>query len=381
MSFKPFLVLRSSDWNDANVRLQSDSLVEGLTRLGILTRAVHPSKIAEIPLDCCIAFHYNDHAVIQLLSSIDFHEGNKTVICLCSDIYSMEVYVKLESYVNFYLTPTDLHRQVLSSAISKPVYTLPERIDPVIEATRVADALFPPKYSKRCLLFGYAESFYKSMSSLLPVLNQNIASGTLDSFEVVLDIATFKNYLGLSATDYSATNFQQVANKLDYCILSHFSLDLSLNSHIKSPNKLITALFSGLIPLCSRTPNYEKILREFKLERFLFGSPAELDRLLRSLDPVADSQAISDSGILPALRARLAPDVIAEQLLRILKMYEQETEQLNLEKQTMDSGALIKHFMSHGRQLAFREHLRDLLPSVNRSIKIHRHRRAAMQQK
>jgi hypothetical protein len=33
---------------------------------------------------------------------------------------------------------------------------MPERIDPVIEDTRVADALFPQKYSKLCLRFGYA---------------------------------------------------------------------------------------------------------------------------------------------------------------------------------------------------------------------------------
>jgi hypothetical protein len=59
-----------------------------------------------------------------------------------------------------------------------------------------------------------------------------------------------------------------------------------MNTYIKSSNKAIYSVMSGLLPICSSTPNYQDTLSVMKLENFLFQSPNELANLLMTLKSV-----------------------------------------------------------------------------------------------
>ncbi len=160
--------------------------------------------------------------------------------------------------------------------------------------------------------------------------------------------------------------------RFDYCILSHFSLDLALNSYIKSPNKLLTALMIGLIPIASNTPNYAAILREFGLGRFLFDSPSDLHRILRNLDPARDSQEIAQSGITQALADRFSETCLAESLLQILAAFDARdpADDLRFKPRPLARSP-------EKPPLSLSEHLRDFVPSVRRSVRARLRRRSA----
>jgi hypothetical protein len=98
-------------------------------------------------------------------------------------------------------------------------------------------------------------------------------------------------------------------------ILSHLPLDLKVNSLIKSPNKAITSLFSGVIPLASRTPSYEALFTQLGLGHLLFSSPRELANMLSKLDPLAESQILQQSKVLEALGRLFGSNAITQKFL------------------------------------------------------------------
>ena len=99
------------------------------------------------------------------------------------------------------------------------------------------------------------------MASLVPVVKQALAANQISCFTLILDTKKFYNRWGLETVEFDLATFARVTGNFDYVILSHLPLDLKVNSMIKSPNKAVTALCSGLIPLASNTPNYKSLLR------------------------------------------------------------------------------------------------------------------------
>jgi hypothetical protein len=358
-----FLVIRSKTDRDALVRLQSDPIIRGLQQaVSVPARVVSPTDMSEVVEGSCVIFHYNDVAAVKAVKQIAGAVANLTIICLCSDIYTFRWYLDVHDIVDFYIVPTDLHRRTLMSQVYKPVYTLPECIDPIVGASQSNGATFPVKQSTRVLWFGYPESFEKGMVSLVPVLKTNVCEKSIDSFELIVGMDRFENRFDIPATPFVNENFADQARTFDYCLLSHFSLDLSLNSYIKSPNKLLTSLLIGLIPIASRTPNYENLLRSFGLEKFLYDSPSDLDRILKRLDPVADSEAVRESGILEAIITRYSEANVTCDFLRILSEFGQrdESAQLSINPATLPAKRA---------ELRISEHLADFFPSALRAMR------------
>jgi hypothetical protein len=357
-----FLVLRSKDDSDATVRLQSDALLRGLKNLPNLSaKLAHPSEQFQIETGTCVLFHFDDLPAITFLRE-SRDRGNKFITaCFGSDIYEFSRYLPSYEVADVYLMPTALHRKVLASQFYKPVFYLGEAIDPIAGA----DAEYPPKFSirksRKLLWFGYSDSFNKGMASLIPILKLHLKSGLIQDFSLILDKSDFSNDFGFPTIPFHNSSFRREAAAFDYCILSHFSLDLSLNSYIKSPNKLMTALMSGLIPIASDTPSYSSILRESGLGNFLFDSPAQLDRILRNLDPRRDSQQIIDSGIIEKLWVDHSANTLAKRLVAIVQEYE---------ARSYSELVQIKPSMMPQKQrpIYFTEHVKDLVPSLFRAV-------------
>ena len=353
------------------MRLQSEPLRKGFeATTGIAVSVVVPVDGAELAIDqrSCIVFHYVDHAAISLIRRRT-QKADTLIVCLGCDVYSYQPYIDVHDLVDFYVAPTDLHWRVLASQLYKPVYVLPECVDPI-----ASGAMSRPTprgvANKRVLWFGYSESFMKSMSSIMPVIDLAIAAGDVESFELIVDKSNFvRKYgstLGLTMHDYSNEDFLARAADFGYVILSHFVLDLTMNSYIKSPNKAITAILAGLIPICSDTPAYHGVLSRFGLDRLLFSSPLQLGSILKGLDPVADSALLRASGAAASLVQEGSDQQICECFVRVLASF--AAREPNLAYKNLSPQEMRPELPRPPLPPSLREHLRDLIPSARRSL-------------
>jgi hypothetical protein len=362
-----FVVIRSVPDDDAPVRLQSDAILRGLRdRHGFSSSLISPDSRAPVPADSYILIHFNDEPACAHARWLAETRTDLTIACLGSDIYDFNRYVRLHDFVDLYIMPTDLHRRILAAQLYKPVFAVPECIDPITGWSSSLRFEFPIKSSRRLLWFGYSESFLKSMLSLLPILQDNLSKGKVSSISLLSDNGLCSYDIGIPIISYSNSTFRSAATGFDYCILSHFPLDLSLNSYIKSPNKLVTALMAGLIPIASDTPNYRVLLEEFGLSRFLFDSPAALNQILENLNPENDSRAISKSGITKEIQERFSDSGVAATMVQVVQDF------TDCRKRKEEFGSKFgtpRVLDTIPSQTYFRYHLADFFPSLLRAVK------------
>jgi hypothetical protein len=362
-----FVVIRAITDDDASIRLHSDAFLRGLhDRDGFSSSLISPDSRVPIPEDSCILIHFNDEPACTRARWLAGTRTDLTIACLGSDIYDFNKYVRLHDFVDLYIMPTDLHRRILAAQVYKPVFAVPECIDPITGWRSSTRFEFPIKSSRRLLWFGYPESFLKSMVSLLPILQGNLSKGTVTSVSLITGNELCSYNIGIPIIPYSNSTFRFAATGFDYCILSHFPLDLSLNSYIKSPNKLVTALMAGLIPIASDTPNYRVLLEEFGLNRFLFDSPAALNQIFDNLDPENDSRAISRSGIMEAIQERFSDSGVAATLVRVVQDL---TDRRKRGEQIDGKFGRPCTLDAIPPQTYFRHHLSDFFPSLLRAAK------------
>jgi hypothetical protein len=355
------VVVRSNTAHDATVRLQSDPIIRGIQKAERLdARILAPGELSTVVPGTCLLFHYYDREAIDRILSIK-NAGQVTIGCIGSDIYNFREYLAVHQITDFFLVPSFLHKSVLSAQVYKPVYVLPEGLD---DAPKPALYDFPIKHDRRVMWFGYAESFYKGMSSLVPVINAALQKALISSFVVVTDQSRFGNYFGLPTAQYGHTTIQRTCTEFDYCILSHFPLDLVMNSYIKSDNKLVSAIMMGLIPLVSATPNYLHTMAKFGLEQFVFESTSDLLKLLERLDPASDSKIIRESQIVQALYKRHSDEQIANEFLHILSHFDC----LPKSDRLSQNPGIIPAEMLNGLP-GVMDHIRDLGPSLLRALK------------
>jgi hypothetical protein len=102
-----------------------------------------------------------------------------------------------------------------------------------------------------------------------------------------------------------------------YSLLSHFPYDLRLHSYIKSPNKLITSLVRGLVPISSNTPNYREFMSQYDLTRFMFSSGSDLVKIFNELADGMDLARYNFSGIAEDLLVRFSARELASIFLTV----------------------------------------------------------------
>lgn len=365
-TIQSFILVQSGDFGTIG-RLTTLPLLRSLAKQGVLqARKFDPGQSGPLTIDgpTCILFIYCDHEAIAAIRSLDRGAHPVLVGVLGSDIYSYDQYTKLHDIVDFYVMPTDPHTRTLAYQVYRPVHTLLECFDPIaLPAAGQAPPEFPIKSGRRAFWFGWAQSFEKGMASLMPAIQANVRDGALDDFQLIVDEAWFENRFELPTIKYDDNTFHDEASRFDYAILSHFPLDLQINSLIKSPNKVITALMAGAIPLASDTPNYRALYQRFGLEHLLFGSAMELDAKLRTLDPAADSEAIRRSGIVPTLRDELSESQMA---CRFTAVLHQVTAQDPEARQRVPDQCMLPAPEPTG----MREHLRALGSGISHSFTI-----------
>jgi len=231
--------------------------------------------------------NYEDNGQIALGFSsdqnfIEFCKKFKGVklLSIC-DIYSVEDIVKNDLNYNGYIVPSDESRHILSFLTNKPIFKIEESADPLFTDTfyKINDDT-----EIKCCWFGFPESFNKSMTLFVNCIKDAIDSGSILSFTLITRPGQDLN----SDNRFSIKNFDigkinNILSEFGYCILSHAPLDLQLNTMIKSPNKLYSAVHSGLIPICSKTPAYERVMRKIGFSDYLFTSPESLKIILDKL--------------------------------------------------------------------------------------------------
>lgn len=318
------LIIRTYTDNDASVRLQTSSIKRGLENNlidfgDVICNLYTPgsSDFSTQSVADCICFHYNDVEAVQFVRSNLHLMPNALIACFGADIYTYDKYTSLHDFVDFYIVPTKLHKSVLAAQLEAPVYVLIEPVDPIAVATDF-DWTFPLKQTKNLGWFGYPESFYKAMFSLMPVLQKSVKDGIIDSFTLITDEKRFPNDLNLNLKHFSRRTFLSDLRSFDYVVLSHFPLDLHINSLIKSPNKAITALVAGVIPLASDTPAYRELFKKLGIEQFLITSPSCLNAMLNRLDPLKDSEFIRDNDVLELIKTCFTDVNTAQSFINII---------------------------------------------------------------
>jgi len=270
-------------WNsqDPLFRIYFQTLSSSLKRhqVNVLVQGQDFDKLSDLKNNhLIINFFYKDRAAVLELGLIQLSES--MVVCFGSDIFSFADYANACHVADLFICPSKIHQLILKTTVNKPVFTLIEAIDPLIQC-----AASVPNFAERKLVwFGFPESYSKSMLTIAPVIQSALRCGSIDSFTII-SLPALKAYLPneFEFIEYDENTISKKLLEFDYSLLSHFPLDGHINTYIKSSNKAIYSVMSGLLPICSSTPNYQDFMSEMGLERFSFQSPDELVEILTSL--------------------------------------------------------------------------------------------------
>lgn len=301
-----FLFLRSYGGENALARVQSDPLIKGLQEMGLAVRKKFylPGDTIEVvfPRYCIVSYDDTD----AILKAEELKKlCNCKIICLTSDLYYLERYIEISEIADLYVAPTTAHQNILQSAVWKKVVVVPEGVDTIALPD---DGIVLPiiKTGKLCW-FGYPESFEKSFKFIF--------SKALELSDIEKGRITFITSLGVTLHDeinhipFRAEDFYKISQSYEYSLLSHFAFDHHINTMIKSPNKLITSLVRGMLPLVSNTINYKEIMCYYNLEKFIYANGPDLVKLLENLKHTTNSIEIKP--IAEDLLSRFSPRSIA----------------------------------------------------------------------
>ena len=123
---------------------------------------------------------------------------------------------------------------------------------------------------------------------------------------------------GVRHRAFDAATFYADTADYSHALLCHFAHDLQLNTYIKSPNKLVTSIVRGLVPLVSATPSYLQMARRFGFEGLLYGSAGRAAQFFSSLDAERDRAKYGFADIARTLVAEGSPAAVATRFLEAI---------------------------------------------------------------
>ena len=290
---RDFIFLGNLDRNDPLVRFNFDTLSSQLRAHEIKTSFTKPDQFLLNELDqnrhTIINFFYKDQDAIKLIKQLVLSDRRKHlhIVCFCSDVEEYSSYYEAYRLADIFICPSLMHQHVLKYVYDIPIHVLREAIDPALAGRQKTKSISNPP---NVAWFGFAESYKRSMVILEGVIMEAVKKKWINSFTVIssesLRSALPADFLFVN---YDTNKLSNILSSYDYAIFSHVPLDLHINSYIKSPNKAISAIFSGLIPICSDTPNYRAYMSNAGLQEHIFSSPGELLRILSSLSEEIES--------------------------------------------------------------------------------------------
>lgn len=280
---REIIFLSERDHGDPLCRFYFDSLASQLS-IGCKTfRWISPKDDLNVLLDSSaeyiVNFFYKDIDAINAIKRLN--DKQITSISFCSDVENYAEYQLAYEVADIFVCPSLMHQNILRYVYDLPIYVLREAIDPILK--QVSDRKFTAA-STNLVWFGFSESYLRSMVSLEPIVIEALKSKWINSFAVISSQSIRESLPAeFHFIEYGAEKFEDQIQAFDFAILSHVPLDLHLNTLIKSPNKAISAIVSGLIPICSDTPNYRLFMDELQLGSYLFPSQGDLKRILKDL--------------------------------------------------------------------------------------------------
>ena len=283
------IFLGRRDHDDPLHRFYFDTLCAQLIYRGFSIKLVSPDEDLSNHISenrpAFINFFYKDRDAIQSMKKIA--ERNFLSLAFCSDIDSYADYADAYQVADAFVSPSEMHQQVLRCVYDLPVYCLREAVDPILESTHSVNL---NKKSVDLVWFGFPESYQKSMVALEVAIISALQDESINSFSVISG-DSLEGQLPPEFTfiRYETNTFAEKLRSFTFTILSHIPLDLHLNTFIKSPNKACSSIMGGMIPICSNTPNYCALLKKSGLENYLFDSPASLLSILRQLRDLSAS--------------------------------------------------------------------------------------------
>jgi len=283
------IFLGRRDHDDPLHRFYFDTLCAQLIYRGFSVKLVSPDENLSDYISenrpAFINFFYKDRDAIQSIKKIA--ERNFLSLAFCSDIDSYDDYADADQVADVFVSPSEMHQQVLRYVFDLPNYCLREAIDPILEKIHSVNL---NKKTVDLVWFGFPESYQKSMVALEAVIVSALQDGFINSFSVISG-DSLEGQLPPEFTfiRYETNTFAEKLRSFTFTILSHIPLDLNLNTFIKSPNKACSSIMSGMIPICSNTPNYYALLKKSGLENYLFDSPESLLNILRKLRDLSAS--------------------------------------------------------------------------------------------
>jgi len=277
------IFLGERDHRDPLCRFYFDSLASQLSIRGKTFRWISPKEglnaLLDLSAQYVINFFYKDVDAIEAIKRL--HSQKITSIGFCSDVESYADYQLAYEVVDAFVCPSLMHLNVLQYVYELPIYVLREAIDPILK--QVSDRKFTAA-STNVAWFGFSESYQRSMVNLEPVIIEALQRKWINSFTVISSQSIRGSLPAeFSFVEYGVEKFEDQIQAFDFAILSHAPLDLHLNTLMKSPNKAISAIVKGLIPICSDTPNYRLLMDEVQLGSYLFHSQGDLERILKDL--------------------------------------------------------------------------------------------------
>jgi len=282
-SERKIIFLGKRDYRDPLCRLYFDALASQLTLRGKTFRWISPKDDIKILLalseQCIINFFYKDIDAINAIKQLN--RGQIASICFCSDVENYADYQQAYEVADAFVCPSLMHQNILQYVYGLPTYILREAIDPILK--QLPDRKFTSA-STNLVWFGFFESYQRSMVNLEPAIIEALQNLWINSFTVISSQSIRESLPPeFNFVEYGVEKFEEQIQAFDFAILSHAPLDLHLNTFIKSPNKAISAIVSGIIPICSDTPNYRLLMEELKLGSYIFNSPSVLLKILQEL--------------------------------------------------------------------------------------------------
>jgi hypothetical protein len=295
-------------------RVQSTPLHEGLRQLGVAsTLAVLDGAGRDIAPPTHLVVHYFDKTAIAAAAEIRKATQAK-LVCFCSDLYDLTPIRALSSVVDIFLAPTPLHHDVIRSAVMKPVCMLPDSLDPI--ALPPDASILPAAANNTVCWFGYPESFAKSMRFVLPDALK--ASGFPAARFGLITAPGVQLIDGVRHKSFVPETFYADTAEFSHSLLSHFPQDLHINTFIKCPNKMMTSIVRGLVPIASATPAYQDLAKTYQLEDLLFTGAADLSRRLMSLDAETERKKYGLAAVGAAIAKYYSPEAMARRFLEIM---------------------------------------------------------------
>lgn len=257
---------------------------------------------------------YKDSVAFKEISSLQpSQRARVNVIVIASDIYDANSYLAWKPLASVFVAPTDEHKALLGSFLDSEIVVIDEAIDPISSLSRRGAS---SQFDGWLVWFGYPESFNKGMNHILPTVAQSVGNGAISGLKIITagDI-TGTPPSWIRHIRYSEASLADHLGMATYALLSHYPYDFHINSVIKTDNKALLALAFGVIPICSKTPSYSRLLCKAGLADYLFADIKDLMGILNRLrtSPASLSRMIKTDSI---LRGR-SPISVGQQLVTL----------------------------------------------------------------